>query len=246
MKDNSPIPRNVIAAAAVCCPFDFKNVHPYLQPILGEWNASYLRKHKNILLPAYPEIDNYLGLKDKRNDIYDTWFTAKMFNHPTLDALYSDTSSSRYIDGVGYRSADERALLSSCPSSSSSSCMVPLRVTSPSPASLSSSSSYSSASPSPSASAAVSSSSSTTATSVSVSGGIPLLFISAANDPFFLKGSFPSAAVSANPFTAALIPKGGAHLGFFSPLDTSRLWDEDMLLRYFTYEVEKHRLSGSV
>ncbi|KAH7831478.1 putative phospholipase ABHD3 [Monocercomonoides exilis] len=64
----------------------------------------------------------------------------------------------------------------------------------------------------------------------------PFLFISTKNDPVSIYKAFPTKVLkSAGDYVGALVLPGGAHLGMFEMFSTKKTFDEELLLKYFSY-----------
>ena len=69
---------------------------------------------------------------------------------------------------------------------------------------------------------------------------VPLLCISARNDPVSLYGAFPTKEIESNPHIGGLVTPGGAHLGFFSFNSTRRTFDEECAIAFFRYKLAEN------
>ncbi|KAK2950234.1 putative Embryogenesis-associated protein EMB8 [Blattamonas nauphoetae] len=66
----------------------------------------------------------------------------------------------------------------------------------------------------------------------------PFLFISCENDPMSILEAFPKQELLAAPDNVgALLVKGGGHVGMFSFADTTKTFDEELLVKFLEYHI---------
>eukprot|EP00770_Monocercomonoides_exilis_P010848 MONOS_10795.1-p1 / transcript=MONOS_10795.1 / gene=MONOS_10795 / organism=Monocercomonoides_exilis_PA203 / gene_product=hydrolase-like faamily protein / transcript_product=hydrolase-like faamily protein / location=Mono_scaffold00505:28575-29369(-) / protein_length=265 / sequence_SO=supercontig / SO=protein_coding / is_pseudo=false len=105
--ENQPIPKQLICAVSICCPFDLVNsdkiYNDKLQLFLGKPLLKYLAKHRDSVktIEGFEEMEKKFNeAGDFRCRVFDNTFTCKLSGYNTGLEYYADASSARYIDGI--------------------------------------------------------------------------------------------------------------------------------------------------